>query len=280
MARKTNMKKFSLVLLMVALASQATGAFGFKWKSIPVDGSRTGVTSPMVNNVDKAIGTFDGSTYVAPNGRRFKKNTATARAAKLMLDAQPEMAALKEVVGYAPKRISRRGTENVLGDWFIDIIMEATEKEVGKKVDIGIANNGSIRIDMPQGEIMSYDLLSMFAFKHNLCYVTMSGEQVLELFNSMAGKIQVVGGVKITVKESRVSELLVGGEPLDPEKIYGIASLDFLLNGGDDIYISRYAESHILTDINIYDAVLEYVRKNTANGKMIEKVADNRIVVL
>ncbi len=275
-----DMKKIILVLLALALLSQTADAFGFKWKSIPVDGSRTGVSAPNATNASTAIGTFDGSTYVAPNGRRFKKNSATAKAARLMLDAQLGMADLKEVAGYCPKGLRRTRPENVLGDWIVDILMEATEKEVGKKVDIGVTNHGGIRVDMPQGEVLKDDLLAMLPFKNYLCYLTMSGENVIKFFEDMADNMQVIGGASVKIKDGKILELLVGGEPVDPEKTYGIASIDFLLDGGDDIFVARNADSLILTEVMIYDAVLSYVREMTASGKMIEKELDNRVVEL
>lgn len=274
------MKRLIITFLALAVISQPSEAFGFKWKSVPVKASMTGVTAPTATNAATAIGTFDGKTYVAPNGRRFKKKTSTAQAAALMLDAQPAMADLKEVVGYCPKGMKRTRPENILGDWMVDILMEATEKEVGQKVDIGITNHGGIRIDMPEGEILKDDLLSMFPFKNYLCYLTMTGENVIKLFEAMADHLQVVGGVKVTTKDGEIVELLVGGEPVDPTKLYGIASIDFLLNGGDDIFVARNADSLIQTEVLIYDAVLEYVNRLTAEGKMIEKEPDNRVVVL
>ena len=274
------MKRIFIAVFCVLLISQTSGAFGFKWKAVPVSGSRTGVTASTATNADAAIGTFDGKTYVAPNGRRFKKNSATAKAARLMLDAQPAMSELKEVVGYCPKGLERTRPENVLGDWLVDIIMEATEKEVGKKVDIGLTNHGGIRIDMPEGEVLKDDLLSMFPFKNYLCYLTMTGENVVKLFEDMAGHMQVFGGAQVTMKDGKIVELLIGGEPVDPAKEYGIASIDFLLNGGDDIFVARNSDSLIQTEVLIYDAVLQYVNDITASGKMIEKEPDNRIVVL
>lgn len=271
------MRKAAVFFLAVLLAEMPAHAFGFKWKSVTMDASRTGVTAPAADDADTAIGVFDGKTYVAPNGRRFRKNTATARAAALMLAAQPEMSGMKEVVGYCPEGLMRTKPENILGDWLVDILMEATQKEVGRKVDVGILNHGGIRIDMPAGKVLKDDLLSMLPFKNYLCYVTMSGENVTRLFESMAGNLQVIGGARVKVKDGEIRELLIGGEPVDPARMYGIASIDFLLNGGDEIYVARNAESLIQTDVMIYDAVLEYTRELSASGKMIEKVPDNRV---
>ena len=271
------MRKASVIVLAMLLAVMPAHAVGFKWKSVPMNASRTGVTAPTAADAETAIGFFDGKTYVAPNGRRFRKNTATAKAAALMLAAQPEMAELKEVIGYCPDGLMRTKPENVLGDWLVDILMEATQTEVGRKVDVGILNHGGIRIDMPAGKVLKDDLLSMLPFKNYLCYLTMSGENVIRLFESMAGNLQVIGGATVRIKDGKIQELLVGGEPVDPARIYGIASIDFLLNGGDDIFVARNAESLIQTDLMIYDAVLEYTRELSASGKMIEKKPDNRV---
>lgn len=274
------MKKVTIALLIALMAPLTAGAFGFKWKNIPVQGARTGVTAPTATNIDEAIGTFDGKTYVAPNGTRFKKNSSTAKAARLMIDAQPPMAELKEVLGFCPKGLTRRGTESTLGDWVVDCVMHETEKEVGKKVDIGVMNHGGIRIDMPQGDVLKDDIMSMLPFNNHLCYLTMSGENVLALFNSMASHMQVVGGVKVTVKDGKVQELLIGGEPVDPAKTYSIATIDFLLDGGDDIFVAKNSDSLVMTEMLVYDAAMSYIRELKASGKNIEKEIDNRVVEL
>ena len=155
------MKRIVILLIASSLAVLPAGAFGFKWKSIPVDASRTGVTCPSADNVEEAMGRMKGRAYVAPNGRRFKGRTATAKAARLMLAAQPEMATVKEVVGFCPTGLERGGTENVLGDWAVDCMMAAAEKEFGKKIDIGVLNHGGIRINMPEGDVLMDDLMSM-----------------------------------------------------------------------------------------------------------------------
>ncbi|MDO5443468.1 MAG: 5'-nucleotidase [Bacteroidia bacterium] len=274
------MKKILIISVVLVTAAQAAGAFGFKWKSIPVNAERTGVTAPTATNVDAAVGTFDGKTYVAPNGVRFKKNTATAKAARLMIDAQPPMAELKEVLGYCPEGLSRRGIESTLGNWVVDCVMYETEKELGKKVDIGIMNHGGIRIDMPQGDVLKDDIMSMLPFNNHLCYLTMSGENVLALFNSMASYMQVVGGVKVTVKDGKVQELLIGGKPVDPAGTYSIATIDFLLDGGDDIFVARNSESLEMTEMLVYEAAMAYIRELKASGKNIEKEIENRVVEL
>lgn len=274
------MKRLLILLAALSLVVLPAGAFGFKWKSIPVNGSRTGVTCPSADNVPETMGHMEGKKYVAPNGRAFKGRSATAKVARLMLDAQPGMASVKEVLGFCPTGLERGGTENVLGDWTVDILMAETEKETGRKVDIGILNHGGIRIDMPQGDVLMDDIMSMFPFKNYLAYMSMKGSEVRALFENNAGREPVVGGVKVTVKDGKLVEVLVGGEPLDDDKLYGVATIDFLVTGGDNIFAGRQSEELIQTEVMVFDAILANVRALTAAGKPIACERDGRVVDL
>lgn len=274
------MKRFLILLMCASLAAMPAGAFGFKWKAVPVDASRTGVKAPSASNVEETVGRLKGRAYIAPNGRRFKGCSATAKAARLMLAAQPEMASVKEVVGYCPTGLERGGVENVLGDWAVDCLMAAAEKESGKKVDIGILNHGGIRIDMPKGEVLMDDLMSMFPFKNYLCYFTMKGSEVRAMLASSARRLPVVGGVKATVKDGELLELLVGGEPLDDSRDYTVASIDFLVTGGDNIFTGRQMDGLVTTDLLVFDFILDYARELQAAGKPIEKERDGRVTDL
>ena len=271
------MKRSVVLLLALSLAVLPAGAFGFRWKSIPVDASRTGVTCPSADNVPEAMGHMEGRNYVAPNGRVFKGNSSTAKVAKLMLDAQPGRASVKEVVGYCPTGHERGGDESLLGDWTVDILMAAAEKEFGRKVDIGVMNHGGIRIDMPQGEVLMDDLMSMFPFKNYLAMVTMKGTEVKALFQRMSRRPQVLGGVKFVVKDGEILELLVGGEPVDDDRIYNVATIDFLLTGGDGIFSGRQFEETLNSEQLVFDFIIDYVRGLAAAGQPIAKERDGRV---
>ena len=269
-----------LILAVSSLAVLPAGAFGFKWKATRMDASRTGVVAPKADNVEEAMGHMKGRTYVAPNGRIFKGRTATAKVARLMLDAQPEMAGVKESVGYCPTGLVRSGAESQLGDWAADILLAGAEKESGKKMDISILNHGGIRIDMPQGDVLMDDLMSMFPFKNYLSYFTMKGSEVRALLASSARRIPVVGGVRVTVKDGELLEVLVGGEPLDDDATYNVASIDFLVTGGDNIFSGRQLDDLVVSDLLIFDVILARVRELTAAGLPIEQELDGRVTDL
>ena len=154
--------KIRLLLLTLCLSAAAMSAQDYSWKSDIMDGSRTGCTTPSKDNVSETLGYFEKGKYVAPNGRVFPKNSSTARTARALLDAQPAMAVVKEVVGFSPKAMEKDYPESELSNWFIDILMDKVEDLAGRKVSVGVGNFGGIRIDMPQGDVTLDDLCPCF----------------------------------------------------------------------------------------------------------------------
>ena len=274
------MKK-TILTAAVALITLCAAGQDYEWKHVQMDGSRTGCVSPSKDNVDEAVGTFRGCRYVAPNGKTYPKRSIVGKTAAIVLDAQPAMARVKDVIGYSTKAMETGYPESPLSNWFVDLLMEQVEKHAGKKVDLGITNFGGIRIDMPQGDIILDDMLSMFPFKNQLTYIEHKGSQIREILETMAaGRFQVLGGVRVVADGGKLVSAEIGGEPLDDDKVYGLATISFLLGGGDGLALDQNALSvTVFEDVNVIDAVLEHVNALTAAGKPVEYEADGRVIV-
>ena len=269
---------YVIVALMV---TTALGAQDYTWRHVPVDGSRTGCVSPSKDNVAEALGSFKGGKYITPDGKVYKKNSAVAKTARVVLDAQPEMARVKDVIGYSTEAMVVSYPESALSNWFVDLLMGKVADLSGKKVDVGVGNFGGIRTDMPEGDIILDDMLSMFPFKNQLVYLEHSGKQIRKILEEMAaGRFQVLGGVRVVAEDGKLVSVEIGGEPLDDDRIYGMATISFLLAGGDGLSLADNALSMtVFEDVDIIDAVLEYVYAQTAAGKPIEYKTDGRVVV-
>lgn len=265
---------------MVLTGSVAWGQ-EYEWKTVPMDGSRTGCVSPSKDNVEQALGTLRKGKYISPEGVEYKRNSAVTRTARVVLEAQPEMACVKDVIGYSTEAMSASYPESALSNWFIDILIAKTEQLTGKKVHMGITNFGGIRIDMPQGDIILDDMLSMFPFKNYLAYVEQTGRQIRKILEGMAARrFQVLGGVNVVAEGGKLLSVEIDGEPLDDDKIYGVATISFLLGGGDGLALDHDAVSvTVFDDVAIIDAVLEHVYAETAAGRPIEYQTDGRVIV-
>ena len=271
------------MLTFVAFLAFGAGLWAqeYSWEAVEMDGSMTGCVSPSKDNVSEALGTFKGGRYIAPDGKVYKRNSIVAKTARVVMAAQPEMARVKDVIGYSTRAMSATYPESALSNWFIDILMHKTEQLSGKKVHIGITNFGGIRVDMPQGDIILDDMLSMFPFKNYLAYVEHTGKQIRTILEGMAAdRFQVLGGVKVVADGGKLVSVEIDGEPLDDEKVYGMATISFLLTGGDGLNLEENALSvTVYEDVPIIDAVLEHVNAETAAGRPIEYTVDGRVTV-
>lgn len=274
------MNKF-IAYIILSLLCLSAAAQDYSWRAVKMDGSRTGTASPSKENVKESLGVYKAGRYTAPNGTVHGRRSATARTARIVLDAQPAMARVKDVIGYSPAVMEAYFPESALSNWFVDVLMAKVEKLSGKKVDIGIANFGGIRVDMPQGDIILDDMLSMFPFKNQLVYVEHTGKEIRNILESMAaGRFQVLGGVRVVADGGKLVSAEIGGEPIDDDRIYGLATISFLLSGGDGLTLEQNARSvTVYKDVDVIDAILEHVYAETAAGRPIEYKADGRVVV-
>lgn len=272
---QTKLVAFASSLLLLSACAGTV-----QWSRVPMDGSRTGVRAAEGDNVPQALGKFDAGVYSAPNGKVFNCGSTPA-VAKLMLDAQAPMAPLREVVAYAPVAIPKGWPESPLSNLTVDILMAQTAAATGRKVDAGIMNFGGIRLDaIPAGNVLLDDFVSMFPFKNHLCLVQLRGADLRKLFEQMAASgMQVVGGVRLVVADGRLESAEVGGAPLDDAREYGVATIDFLLDGGDDLFVARNATDLVITKIKVIDAMMNYVRAETAAGRPLTYQADGRVVI-
>lgn len=276
------MKKYLFLFSMLAVfMTFPVMGQEYEWKSVRMDGSRTGCSAPSKDNVEAALGTFKGSRYIAPSGKAYGKKSIVGRTARIVMDAQPAMARVKDVIAYSEEAMETEYPESALSNWFVDLLMAEVEELAGKKVDVGIVNFGGIRIDMPKGDVILDDMLSMFPFKNQLVYVEHKGEQIRKILEEMAaGRFQVLGGVRVVAEGGRLVSAEIGGEPIDDDRIYGLATISFLLGGGDGLSLDHNAVSvRMFDEVDIIDAVLKYVYAETAAGRPLKYQKDGRVII-
>jgi len=190
-------------------------------------------------------------------------------------------------------RIIRR-TETNLGDLCADAYLDQSGE-----ADIAFVNGGGIRVSLPAGDLTLNDILRVHPFGNSLTVIEVTGQTVLDAlewsvhalpgefggFNQVAGLTFEVDSTIPTpcvedenkmfdhVDESmerRVRNVLVAGEPIDPEKTYKLASVDYqLLNNGDGY--TMYAGAKVLQESVKLDnqVLIDYVTK-TLGGTVLD----------
>ncbi|PWR75512.1 bifunctional metallophosphatase/5'-nucleotidase [Methanospirillum stamsii] len=109
--------------------------------------------------------------------------------------------------------------------------------------DMGIINEGSLRADIPAGEITTGMAYSVMPFHDQIYTIQLSGEQVKDLLNQQWTRtikpdhlLQISGfsySYDNSSESDKVTGILFDGKELDMDETYTIASTDFLAEGGD-----------------------------------------------
>lgn len=271
------------LITLVALVALTACSSGIDYKLVRMDGHRSGVVCLTAENMETGLGSFTDTSYVMPSGTTFAIDSPAAHVASALMEVQPKMAALKKVIGHSARMMmnDRDNPDLPLGNLIADILKAFGTKHFGVPMDFAIINFGGIRVPMPEGAVTLEDINSMFPFKNYMCYCKMKGTDLQELFHQLAGTkaFQATSGATVRVKKHELESVLVGGEPIDPEHIYNVTTIDFLLDGGDGLRIGALSQDVVLTHVLLKDVILDYVESMEAEGKIIDSASDGRVIM-
>jgi len=271
-----------IALTLLAAVSCTQQGPRMEWKFVPMDGSRTGVVPVNAENVDTALGTFEDDAYVAPSGARFTEG-ATPEVAAFLMEVQPKIAYLKVVVGHNDHFMDNPRTECDLpiGNLVADALRAKAADYFHTPVQFALTNYGGIRIPMPEGAVTLDDIESMFPFKNYMCLAKLRGSDLTRLLEQLAKTpaFQAVSGCRVKVKAHELAEAEVDGAPIDPKRLYNVATIDFLLSGGDGIAVGAWAQDVILTPVLMKDVMLDFIRAKEQAGEIIDYQKDGRVVM-
>lgn len=173
--------------------------------------------------------------------------------------AHPE---LSELIGEIDKQAFRKYyRESNIGNLIADIFREAGQ------ADVGIISSGSIRFDLNPGPVSIEQLLNVYPFTDYLHVVELKGSELLEVFEyslTLPYGLAQLSGVELSYDSrkptyQRLIEAKVGGKPIDPNKIYKVATYSFLATGGD-AYKMFVGKKRKIDERRISEILIEYFR--------------------
>jgi 2',3'-cyclic-nucleotide 2'-phosphodiesterase (5'-nucleotidase family) len=168
--------------------------------------------------------------------------TPDADVSRLLTPVIQKTAVMKnKIVGHAARRVEHtRSAESELGDFVSDAI------RADAHTDVAIINSGGIRAPWESGKITYGDVYRSLPFDNFLIVLRMTGLQLKQLLNLVENgskgiapesglKIEMVSLGKPAPSTGRiVSARFYDGKPIDDAATYTVATLDFLVSGGDN----------------------------------------------
>jgi 2',3'-cyclic-nucleotide 2'-phosphodiesterase (5'-nucleotidase family) len=187
------------------------------------------------------------------------------------------------VIGTARQTLDKGRPESPLSNLIADMLRQSAQPITGKPADVAVMNMGGVRNILTAGPITVDAIFEICPFDNALCILTFKGKDLKQLFAEIAslGGEGLSGARLVITDEGRLLEATVGGSPIDDEKLYTLATIDYLAEGNDGMLSMKKAVTRICPEHSILrDLFIRYIEAQTAKKKAINAVTDGRIVVI
>lgn len=245
-------------IICLIAATVVTTGYGQTYRLTGVERSRILVDSTYDANPDKAVAGF-----IAPYRQRVDS-------------------VMSPIVGRAACYMFAERPESNLSNMLADILLDAG-KDYGEKPVLAVYNMGGIRAALAKGDITYGDVLDVAPFENKICFVTLTGDRLKELFGQIAsvGGEGVSHGVELVITaDGRLLSARLNGKEIDDSSEYRIATLDYLAQGNDKMVAFKSAKdvkSPESTDNNVRFIIMKYLKKMMDRGIEVCPEVEGRI---
>ncbi|MDD9741731.1 bifunctional metallophosphatase/5'-nucleotidase [Marinovum sp. SP66] len=161
-----------------------------------------------------------------------------------------------------------RAMECPMGNLVADAMLD---RVADQGIEIAIANSGGLRASIDAGEVTMGEVLTVLPFQNTLSTFQVTGATMVEaLENGVsqieegAGRFPQVAGLTFAFDAAapageRVSDVMVGGAPIELDKTYGVVSNNYVRNGGDGYRMFVDAENAYDYGPDLADVTAEYL---------------------
>lgn len=169
-------------------------------------------------------------------------------------------------VGTLARDLDRKGgfESSSLGNLHVDVMRRATG------ADVAFHNKTGIRADIPGGEVKVRHLYQVAPFGNTVVRMRLKGSDLRDLFAGMlvsTSRLLEVSGAVVTCDPAapegeRLVDVRVAGKPLDPERVYLVATNNFLAGGGDGHVAFTRGEEVFDTGVILLDLLRRHFEEN------------------
>ncbi|MEO5948538.1 MAG: 5'-nucleotidase [Chitinophagaceae bacterium] len=192
---------------------------------------------------------------------------------------------MSEVVGHVEINMEKKTPESELGNFMTDAYLHMAKEKYKTNVDAAIMNYGGIRLhQLPAGNITRGRVFELMPFDNLLILQKLKGtvlQALLDHTASLGG--WPVAGISMQIKNlpagqvgKKAVNVLIGGKPIDLEKIYTVANSDYVANGGDNAFVLKNIPQ-LSNGYLMRDAIFDYIKYLNGIGKGINTKIENRV---
>ena len=171
----------------------------------------------------------------------------------------------KKFLCYNEDGIYERGVnETLVGNMNCDAIRDSVNS------DFAILNNGAFRSVWYPGNIYLEDVYNMYPFRSTVVTFEISGNDlydIIEITRNNLKSINCISGFREFIKKNENGKYIVdklvfmNGTLIDKNKIYTVATNEFLADGGDNFDLVKDKLKNIKHNLEIKEAIENYLLK-------------------
>lgn len=277
-AIKLKLLAAALLLCVCAVAAQAQqGSATARPSPTPSNGSasQTAAPKPLDIHVKASERAIDDSV---PNDPAVDSMLAPYSAKVRELDAP---------LGKLTAELKKGGMGGgSLGNFVADAIRDRAQVNTRKPVLLAITNSGGLRKnEIAPGELKASDIFELLPFENALVTLDLTGEQLRRFLDIVVAHRDAQSGARITYRTNEEKKSVIvavklgerGAEKeIDPQATYTIVTIDYLVKRGGDYSILQEAKNIRPLNLTVRDAVMDYVKAETAAGRDIKATLDGR----
>ena len=214
---------------------------------------------------------------------------ADADVEKMLAPYAEKVRELSQGIGRLEGDLTKTGVgAGSLGNFVTNGMRAQARAKLGKPVVLTIMNAGGLRKNViSAGELLASDIFELLPFENALVAVDVTGAQLSKLLQIVTRDAQAGARIQFKWNDQSRAEFLSGKlldengkewEP-DPAKVYTIVTIDYLLHVAGGAYaVLQEAKSTTPLNMTLREAIMNYVKSETAAGRPIRSAVDDRFV--
>jgi 2',3'-cyclic-nucleotide 2'-phosphodiesterase (5'-nucleotidase family) len=211
---------------------------------------------------------------------------------KMLALYSPKVRELEVVIGKLSGELKKNGMgAGSLGNFVADGMRAQASLKLNKPIDLAVMNGGGLRRNaIGDGELRARAIFELLAFENALVTLELSGEQRMKLLGVVVSGREAQSGARLTfrIKADKSAEIETAKsldenrteKEIDPAATYTVVTIDYLINvGGARYAVLREGKNQRPLGITLRDAMMAYVKSETAAGRDIRPNLDGRFVL-
>jgi len=134
-----------------------------------------------------------------------------------------------------------------------------------------LLNHGGIRAPLPKGAIKMKTAFNIMPFENKVVVAQMNGSVLMKLVNYLtkAKRAHPISGMELAItRNGTIKTLRVQGKEIESNRIYFVATNDYLYKGGDRMDFFQKSETVLDIDYKIRNVLIDhFTTKDTLNPK-------------